>query len=159
MLCDARAIEEYCTWFRIAQDSPEKIARHAGVYAQRKDITEDRRDWAEHVSLFVHCQALRAIASAALQVELHRLRHGRWPDRLDDLDPKPPRDPFDGQSLRYRRTETGCRIYSVGRNRRDDGGVNASVDDKAGEGKDDILFQLFDPQHRNKKLPEKPSGK
>lgn len=68
-----------------------------------------------------------AIARCAIAIERHRLANqGELPARLEDLVPRflpeTPLDPFDGQALRYRRLEAGYRIYSIGINRKDDGG-------------------------------------
>jgi hypothetical protein len=64
---------------------------------------------------------------AAIAAELHRRQHGAFPQRLDQLVPSwlnsVPRDPFDAQPLRYRGGETDCVLYSIGGNRRDDGGT------------------------------------
>ena len=66
----------------------------------------------------------------ALGCRLHKQKTGRWPESLADLPTalpghfrELPRDPFSGRDFVYRRTSAGCLIYSVGRNRQDDGGV------------------------------------
>jgi hypothetical protein len=63
---------------------------------------------------------------AAISVVLYHRRHGRLPDKLDDLTPNliptVPVDPFDGQPLRFRHVEGGFVIYSVGADQKDDGG-------------------------------------
>lgn len=65
-------------------------------------------------------------AMTALAVERHRLGRGRLPDALGQLVPDylaaVPEDPFDGRPLRYRRTDRGFVVYSVGEDGRDDGG-------------------------------------
>jgi hypothetical protein len=65
-------------------------------------------------------------ARAALAAERYRRRQGDWPPSLATLVPRylgdVPLDPFDGKPMRYRRTDTGALIYSVGRDGRDDGG-------------------------------------
>jgi hypothetical protein len=55
---------------------------------------------------------------AGIGVERFRLRHGRWPDSLDEvvaagLLDKVPTDLFDGKPLRYRKTTDGVVVYSV----------------------------------------------
>lgn len=62
---------------------------------------------------------------AALAVERHRLRTESLPDRLQNVVPvhldAVPTDPFDGEPLHYKKLTSGCSVYSVGRNRIDDG--------------------------------------
>ena len=62
---------------------------------------------------------------AALSVERFRLEKGTLPLLLD-FDPSIPADPFDGKPLRYQPLDRGYRIYSIGRNVRDDNGETAS---------------------------------
>ncbi len=70
---------------------------------------------------------LRA-AQAALAVERFRIAHpDTLPDSLGQLVPeylgKVPEDPFDGRPLRYKKTTSrGYVVYSIGRDRKDDGG-------------------------------------
>ncbi len=69
--------------------------------------------------------ALRA-AKIALAIERYRLAKSGLPDSPDDLVPKlldaVPSDPFDGQSMRYKKLEKGYVVYSVGEDGKDDGG-------------------------------------
>ncbi len=72
-------------------------------------------------------EALRNAALTALAVERYRLLHaGQTPETLTELVPdvlpEIPRDPFDGQPLRYRRLEQGYVVYSIGPDRIDQGG-------------------------------------
>lgn len=63
---------------------------------------------------------------------VHRRRHGTYPDSLSKLTPHLlptiPIDRFDGQPLKYRLTESGPILYSVGCDRTDDGGSPSQVD-------------------------------
>jgi len=66
------------------------------------------------------------IASCAL--ERYRLAHGSYPERLAEvavfLAGQTPRDPVDGEPLRYIRTSPDTyKLYSIGLNARDDGGT------------------------------------
>jgi hypothetical protein len=86
---------------------PKLMARYAGIEAQR------------------------SLVLAAIALERHRLKHGRYPAGLGQLVPEflaaLPRDPMNGQSLHYSRNEDGTfTLYSVGRNGQDDGGDPAS---------------------------------
>ena len=66
------------------------------------------------------------LATTALAVERFRLAHGKLPENLNELVPQflpgVSADPFDGQPLRYHHLAKGYVIYSVGDDRRDDGG-------------------------------------
>ena len=58
-------------------------------------------------------------ARAGLSVESHRSEHGQLPDNLSPTFT----DPFDGQPLRYKKLAKGYVVYSIGEDRKDDGGV------------------------------------
>lgn len=76
---------------------------------------------------------------AAIAVVLYHRQEGRLPDALSDLTPNlipaVPVDPFDGQPLRFRHVEEGFVIYSVGKDRKDDGG-----DPHLEPARDDVTF-------------------
>jgi hypothetical protein len=63
---------------------------------------------------------------ALIAVERYRLRHGKWPAKLDDCVPaflnKVPVDPIDEAPLRYEILPDGVVVYSIGNDRKDDGG-------------------------------------
>ena len=70
-------------------------------------------------------------ARTALAVEAYRRSHEeQLPTALADLAPSflphVPIDPFSGKPLQFRTGGKGYIIYSVGMNRRDDGGVDAA---------------------------------
>jgi hypothetical protein len=71
--------------------------------------------------------ALRDLTDTSLAVRRYRLKHGQPPEKLADLIPDflpaVPIDPFDGQPLRYRVTDDHVLLYSIGRDRADDGGA------------------------------------
>ena len=71
-------------------------------------------------------QAIERCGVVMLAVERFRLRHGHWPMTLDELPTdllvRVPTDPLDGKPLRYVRRAGEVVIYSIGMNRRDDGG-------------------------------------
>jgi hypothetical protein len=87
---------------------------------------------------------LRCLA-AALAAERYRLAFNAWPDTLECLTPDflaaVPRDPFDGQPLRFRRTENGIVVYSVAEDRVDNNGNLAAFAREPGT---DLGFRLFD---------------
>ena len=65
-------------------------------------------------------------ARAALAIQRYRLAEGKLPGALADLVPTyldaVPKDPFDGNDLRYKKLETGFVVYSIGEDGSDDGG-------------------------------------
>ncbi len=71
--------------------------------------------------------ALQRVTEVALELRLYRKEHGRYPEDLRALAPKflpsVPSDPYDGKPLRYRKLQKGFKVWSVGENRKDDGGV------------------------------------
>jgi hypothetical protein len=68
----------------------------------------------------------RDAAEVAIALEVWHRRHGTWPERLEqlvpDLLPAVPADRLDGQPLHYVVRDGQPVLYSVGRDRRDDGG-------------------------------------
>jgi hypothetical protein len=93
----------------------------------------------------VEALAYLRIATTALAVEQFRNRNGKLPEELEQLTPdfiaEEPEDPFDGLSLRYKRTEKGYLIYSVGPDLNDDDGWEKSDKRKSPDGKSfDLTF-------------------
>ena len=87
------------------------------------------------------------VAATALALEHFRNQKGKLPDMLDDLIPavigEIPEDPFTGDDVLYRRLPKGYVVYSVGRDRVDDGGKEEPVSRKArGESTYDITFTV-----------------
>jgi hypothetical protein len=66
-------------------------------------------------------------ARAGLAIQRYRLAKGELPDMLAELVPDyfdtVPKDPFDGNELRYKKRGTGFVIYSIGEDLSDDGGT------------------------------------
>ncbi len=75
--------------------------------------------------------ALTRTVLVALAVEQYRLAMGKLPQKLSDLVPSffdtVPRDPFDGNSLRYKMLERGYIVYSIGQDGQDNGGAERST--------------------------------
>jgi hypothetical protein len=116
--------------------------------------------WREDIFLRDH--ALLRCGVAAVAAERYRREHGDWPGSLADLVPgylpAVPLDPFDGAPLRYRRTEGGAVIYSVGEDGRDDGGDPSPP---AGDYRPrDVVFTLWDVAARRQppNQPAPPAG-
>lgn len=71
-----------------------------------------------------HAQANGALLAIALKQ--YKRARGEYPDELVALVPEYvdelPQDPFNGEPFRYRREGDGFVLYSIGQNRKDDGG-------------------------------------
>ncbi|MFA0785193.1 hypothetical protein [Fervidibacter sacchari] len=71
--------------------------------------------------------ALQRVTEVALALRLYRKEHGHYPENLQALVPKflpsVPSDPYDGKPLRYRKLAKGFKVWSIGGNCKDDGGV------------------------------------
>jgi len=71
------------------------------------------------------------LARTALALERYRLATTRVPEQLAELVPqyleRVPLDPFDGQPLRYRRTNPGYLLYSIDMDGQDNGGRDRDI--------------------------------
>jgi hypothetical protein len=92
-------------------------------------------------------KAHRELTLTALALGAYRREHGKYPESPAALSPKyfeqVPGDPFIGKPLHYRRTEDGYLLYSVGPNRKDDGGV---MDFRVSPVQDDPSVQVPRPK-------------
>jgi hypothetical protein len=101
-------------------------------------------------------QAAMDCARVAIAVELFRVERGHWPESLAELPrtllPDIPLDPFDGRQLRFRRTDYGVVVYSIGPNGIDDGGA---IEGKRwlANSTHDLGFRLWDPDRRKQPPP------
>jgi len=93
----------------------------------------------------------RELRELALCVRLYEAREGASPDDLAALVPDYidalPDDPFAGGPITYVRTDDGCKLYSVGMNYVDDGGLEADrfkseEEQDVPSGADDIVIEL-----------------
>ena len=95
--------------------SPARVLLHTIMPAFVRIITLDTRS-AAHLR----------VADAGLAVQRYRLATGKLPDKLADLVPEylesVPKDPFDGNELRYEKLGPGFVVYSIGEDLSDDGG-------------------------------------
>jgi len=73
--------------------------------------------------------AIRHLTETALALRLYRSKHGRYPESLQALVPQYlPQvsiDPYDGKPIKYRKLSKGFKVWSVGGNRKDEGGLKA----------------------------------
>jgi hypothetical protein len=86
--------------------------------------------------------ARRGLVRLAVAATAYKAKHGKPPEKLAELVPEfiaeVPPDPYDGRPLRLRRADGGLVLYSVGRDRKDDGG--RVMDEETWEG--DLTFRL-----------------
>jgi hypothetical protein len=116
---------------------PEMPARIPGLIGQ-EGMTDMKLDGIRTgMKAYARTTAQRRMVQVAIAVERYRLADGKLPDTLEDLVPEylasVPVDPFDGESIRYRKTEPGYVVYSVALNEVDDGGVDNDDGGKSGD--------------------------
>ncbi len=94
-------------------------------------------------------------AVVGIACERFRLRHKRWPDTLAELVPAflpaIPLDPYNGQPLRYAKSDAGVVVYSVGK---DLSGAGGSLDIPEPQPNTFARFRLWNPDKR--RLPAPP---
>jgi len=87
----------------------------------------------------------------AIALALYHREKGQYPEKLSELSPKYlptiPLDLFSGKDVIYSRTSKGYRLYSVGPNGKDDGGVK---DEDYPHKADDILLEVPLPEWKKK---------
>ena len=86
--------------------------------------------------------ATRQVARLGVAAYLYREKNGHFPEKLNDLAPDYiltlPTDPFDGKPMKWKRTDHGIVIYSVGPDMVDDGGAPFDPTKQTG----DITFEV-----------------
>jgi hypothetical protein len=92
--------------------------------------------------MVAHGDARHRTARVALAAACYRAEKGDLPKDLDalvpDYAPMVPRDPFDGKPMKYRKTDDGVVIYSIGPDGKDDSGAPWEKDARVG----DVVFEL-----------------
>jgi hypothetical protein len=75
-----------------------------------------------------------SLAVAAIALERWRNRYGNYPESLAQLVPEflkePPRDHVDGKTIRYQRTDSYFKLWSIGLNGVDEGGDDTPIGSK-----------------------------
>src|SRR4029077_15885707 len=90
----------------------------------------------------------------AIALERYRQAKGDWPKSLDQLVPKylaeVPTDHYVAKPFIYRRVDRGVIVYSVGQDRKDNGGKLRREPGEQHIGFDglDIGVRLWNPEHR-----------
>jgi hypothetical protein len=84
----------------------------------------------------------RGLVQLAVASTAYKAKHGKYPEKLSELVPEfvpeVPPDPYDGRPMRLRRGKDEFVIYSIGRNRKDDGGRPWDPEKQEG----DLVFRL-----------------
>jgi hypothetical protein len=128
----AVALLRHYTWtIERLKESPDGLLDHADEWATlRERMPSGKKTWMANLAANAigvgRGEARYRCAIAAVAAEQFRLSNGRWPASLDELVPARlavvPRDPFTSQPLRLARHPEGIVIYSVGDDKKDDGG-------------------------------------
>ncbi|QJW93514.1 hypothetical protein [Frigoriglobus tundricola] len=104
---------------------------------------------------FWRTSAQARCAVVGIACERFRQQHRRWPGALTALVPAflpaVPLDPYTGEPLQFAKLESGAVVYSVGSDRRGDGGTLDSVSNTAPR------FRLWNPDQRRRPAPPAPA--
>ncbi|TAK96873.1 MAG: hypothetical protein EPO07_14040 [Verrucomicrobia bacterium] len=138
----------------LLSNTPPHNLRAAGYFSRVGEESTKRRrtlsgqTMSAYASVPLHeneAVAHQRLALTALAVENYRNETGGLPKELEELVPKyfaeVPEDPFTGLGLEYRRTKNGYALYSVGRDRQDNGGLEQADKKESDDKKSyDITF-------------------
>lgn len=95
-------------------------------------------------------EVLYNLTDIGLALREYQLTKGAYPQKLSDLVPgyfkELPKDPFNGKDYIYKPVKDGFKLYSVGQNFRDDGGVEPKRFSKNG----DIVLEVPLPKKERK---------
>ncbi|MBX3179968.1 MAG: hypothetical protein KF886_21665 [Candidatus Hydrogenedentes bacterium] len=157
-----RIIEEYALYdFRFRQDVLALAGETAAEAIPRYEALEQafKAAVAEALILFNapirldpvwEARACDRMSEAAIAVERWRRENGMLPNSLEslvpDFFPAIPRDPYDGQPLRYRVEGAGYLLHCVGLNLADDGGATYTRRPQQLEKGDVVLVVRLDLQ-------------
>jgi hypothetical protein len=103
---------------------------------------------------FWRTSAQARCAVVGIACERFRQQHGRWPGSLTALVPTflpaVPLDPYTGEPLHFAKLESGVVVYSVGSDRRGDGGTLDPLSSPPPR------FRLWNPDQRRRPPPPEP---
>lgn len=116
-------------WLVPSREAKTNVTRPTGPITRVTDFINSGSglSYTNVAATYAGVEAQRSLVLAAIALEGYQLKHGLYPGSLKTLVPEflaaLPRDPMDGQPLRYRRNDDGTfTLYSVGWNGQDDGG-------------------------------------
>jgi hypothetical protein len=121
------------------------------------DVASGNYEARDMGSAFEREDAVMRLLVAHLSLHAYRQEHGEWPESWADIEAEnlPPLmgDPYDtaGKPLRYRRTEDGFNLYSVGPNGVDEGGTTPPRDEMGsssspGDFRLDAWYERWEPK-------------
>lgn len=120
---------------KVGTSNPKKLAQ---ALVQLKGSAMDSGMDVRLYGVSTACRAEHELGVISLALSAYRADRGEYPRTLDDLVPTylaaVPLDPFTDKPMRYVPEGKSCRLYSVGPNQKDDGGI----DEGSPTGKDDI---------------------
>lgn len=127
--------KSYGWWYNVASRTAMTLARLRGN-VNPTQITENS---------LLRGQARLRLFLLEAALEAHRTENESYPESLAALNPRfhrgLPKDPFTGADFMYRRRNGAFLLYSVGPDRKDDGGIQASRQSGAGIPSGDILAE------------------
>ena len=135
MKSDMMAVEDI-----IYKDRTEPNGLYSAMFVRFPRSIEDKKEIARS-------QANQRLAAVALAAAAYRYHIGEYPEKLEDLIPQYiseiPGDPFGSpHPLRMAEADGGLVIYSVGRNGRDDSGIQKKRGESEPGDNSDIIFGL-----------------
>jgi hypothetical protein len=104
-----------------------KVVKKHWYFISSLALPAAARDYSREAEVLARLNILQTVFA----IEQYRLASGdKLPETLADLTPAflpaVPTDPFDGRPLRYKKLSKGYLVYSIGRDRKDDGGVDGN---------------------------------
>jgi len=112
------------------------ISLPTGPFSDRYALTNELLldDITSDIQIQGHCQSYMRATATAFRVAKFYSEYKRLPNADEYVNVvKPSRDPMDGAALRYRATDDGFIVYSVGPNGADDGGVPIGEEKRTGD--------------------------
>ncbi len=152
---------DYCSYLigmnkalTVLSNPPPLNLKASGYFARAGEDSKSRQrtlsaqtlsGYANVASRANEAVAQQRITLTALALESFQNEHGKLPEKLEELVPhflkEVPEDPFTGLDLEYRRTAKGYVIYSVGPDRKDNGGLEKANKEQSADRKAyDITF-------------------
>lgn len=142
-----------------SQPLPRAVKESKAVAGELQEMRESTRARMRYPFTCMLAPGLRAITAilaeavarcrvteVGLALEMYNTREGKYPESLEELLPdflpSIPEDPFTGAPLKFKRSEKGVVVYSVGPNEEDEGGAYDKDQARKKRLKDDIAWRI-----------------